>query len=219
MWESPTKAHKIGDYLGKGYTVMASVGHIRDLAQPSQVPAADKAKFGKFGVDVNDGFKPYYIVDGDKKRTVSELKSALKKNADELYLATDEDREGEAIAWHLVQTLKPEVPVKRMVFHEITKNAINASLNNTRDVDGNMVDAQETRRILDRLYGYELSPVLWRKVGPGLSAGRVQSVATRLIVERERANAWRSSAHRTGISSPRCPRLTRWGSVPNSPPA
>ena len=116
--ESPTKAHKIGDYLGKGYTVMASVGHIRDLAQPSQVPAADKAKFGKFGVDVNDGFKPYYIVDGDKKRTVSELKSAL-KNADELYLATDEDREGEAIAWHLVQTLKPEVPVKRMVFHEI----------------------------------------------------------------------------------------------------
>ena len=104
--ESPTKAHKIGDYLGKGYTVMASVGHIRDLAQPSQVPAADKAKFGKFGVDVNDGFKPYYIVDGDKKRTVSELKSAL-KNADELYLATDEDREGEAIAWHLVQTLKP----------------------------------------------------------------------------------------------------------------
>lgn len=183
--ESPTKAHKIGDYLGKGYTVMASVGHIRDLAQPSQVPAADKAKFGKFGVDVNDGFKPYYIVDGDKKRTVSELKSAL-KNADELYLATDEDREGEAIAWHLVQTLKPKVPVKRMVFHEITKNAINASLNNTRDVDGNMVDAQETRRILDRLYGYELSPVLWRKVGPGLSAGRVQSVATRLIVERER---------------------------------
>lgn len=183
--ESPTKAHKIGDYLGKGYTVMASVGHIRDLAQPSQVPAADKAKFGKFGVDVNDGFKPYYIVDGDKKRTVSELKSAL-KGADELYLATDEDREGEAIAWHLVQTLKPKVPVKRMVFHEITKDAINASLNKTRDVDGHMVDAQETRRILDRLYGYELSPVLWRKVGPGLSAGRVQSVATRLIVERER---------------------------------
>ena len=183
--ESPTKAHKIGDYLGKGYTVMASVGHIRDLAQPSQVPAADKPKFGKFGVDVNDGFKPYYIVDGDKKRTVSELKSAL-KGADELYLATDEDREGEAIAWHLVQTLKPKVPVKRMVFHEITKDAINASLSKTRDVDSHMVDAQETRRILDRLYGYELSPVLWRKVGPGLSAGRVQSVATRLIVERER---------------------------------
>ena len=183
--ESPTKAKKIGGYLGSGYTVMASVGHIRDLAQPSQVPAADKAKYGKFGVDIEDGFKPYYIVDGNKKKTVSELKSALKK-ADTLYLATDEDREGEAIAWHLVQTLKPKVPIKRMVFHEITPEAIKASLNNTRDVDSAMVDAQETRRILDRLYGYELSPVLWRKVGPGLSAGRVQSVATRLIVERER---------------------------------
>ena len=183
--ESPTKAKKIGGYLGSEYTVMASVGHIRDLAQPSQVPAADKTKFGKFGVDVEDGFKPYYIVDGNKKKTVSELKSALKK-ADTLYLATDEDREGEAIAWHLVQTLKPKVPVKRMVFHEITKEAIKASLDNTRDVDDDMVDAQETRRILDRLYGYELSPVLWRKVGPGLSAGRVQSVVTRLIVERER---------------------------------
>ena len=183
--ESPTKAKKIGGYLGSEYTVMASVGHIRDLAQPSQVPAADKTKFGKFGVDVEDGFKPYYIVDGNKKKTVSELKSALKK-ADTLYLATDEDREGEAIAWHLVQTLKPKVPVKRIAFHEITKEAIKASLDNTRDVDDDMVDAQETRRILDRLYGYELSPVLWRKVGPGLSAGRVQSVATRLIVERER---------------------------------
>ncbi|MCI1635033.1 type I DNA topoisomerase [Bifidobacterium sp.] len=183
--ESPTKAKKIGGYLGDGYTVMASVGHIRDLAQPSQVPAAKKAQFGKFGVDVQDGFTPYYIVDGDKKKTVAELKSAL-KSADELFLATDEDREGEAIAWHLVQTLKPKVPVRRMVFHEITPEAIRASLNQTRDVDGNMVDAQETRRVLDRLYGYELSPVLWRKVGPGLSAGRVQSVATRLIVERER---------------------------------
>lgn len=183
--ESPTKAKKIGGYLGDGYTVMASVGHIRDLAQPSQIPSADKGHFGKFGVDVDDGFKPYYIVDGNKKKTVAELKSAL-KSADELYLATDEDREGEAIAWHLVQTLKPKVPVKRMVFHEITREAINASLNKTRNVDDNMVDAQETRRVLDRLYGYELSPVLWRKVGPGLSAGRVQSVATRLIVERER---------------------------------
>ncbi|MDN6623276.1 MAG: toprim domain-containing protein, partial [Bifidobacterium crudilactis] len=183
--ESPTKAKKIGGYLGDGYTVMASVGHIRDLAQPSQVPAAKKAQFGKFGVDVEDGCTPYYIVDGDKKKTVAELKSAL-KSADELFLATDEDREGEAIAWHLVQTLKPKVPVRRMVFHEITPEAIRSSLNQTRDVDGNMVDAQETRRVLDRLYGYELSPVLWRKVGPGLSAGRVQSVATRLIVERER---------------------------------
>lgn len=183
--ESPTKARKIGGYLGNGYTVMASVGHIRDLAQPSQVPAAKKAEFGKFGVDVNNGFEPYYVVGADKKKTVSDLKAALAKSG-ELFLATDEDREGEAIAWHLVQALKPKVPVKRMVFHEITKDAIQASLANTRDVDNHMVDAQETRRVLDRLYGYELSPVLWRKVGPGLSAGRVQSVATRLIVERER---------------------------------
>lgn len=183
--ESPTKARKIDGYLGSGYTVMASVGHIRDLAQPSQVPAAKKAEFGKFGVDVNNGFEPYYVVGADKKKTVSDLKAALAKSG-ELFLATDEDREGEAIAWHLVQALKPKVPVKRMVFHEITKPAIQASLANTRDVDDHMVDAQETRRVLDRLYGYELSPVLWRKVGPGLSAGRVQSVATRLIVERER---------------------------------
>ncbi|OTA26506.1 DNA topoisomerase I [Alloscardovia macacae] len=183
--ESPTKAKKIGGYLGSEYTVLASVGHIRDLAQPSQVPAKDKDAFGKFGVNVDDGFKPYYIVDADKKKKVTELKSALKK-ADEVFLATDEDREGEAIAWHLVETLKPKVPVKRMVFHEITKAAITESLTKTRDVDAHMVDAQETRRVLDRLYGYELSPVLWRKVGPGLSAGRVQSVATRLIVERER---------------------------------
>lgn len=183
--ESPTKARKIGGYLGSGYTVMASVGHIRDLAQPSQVPAAKKAEFGKFGVDVNNGFEPYYVVGADKKKTVSDLKAALAKSG-ELFLATDEDREGEAIAWHLVQALKPKVPVKRMVFHEITKDAIQASLANTRNVDNHMVDAQETRRVLDRLYGYELSPVLWRKVGPGLSAGRVQSVATRLIVERER---------------------------------
>lgn len=183
--ESPTKARKIGGYLGNGYTVMASVGHIRDLAQPSQVPAAKKAEFGKFGVDVNNGFEPYYVVGADKKKTVSDLKAALAKSG-ELFLATDEDREGEAIAWHLVQALKPKVPVKRMVFHEITKDAIQASLANTRNVDDHMVDAQETRRVLDRLYGYELSPVLWRKVGPGLSAGRVQSVATRLIVERER---------------------------------
>ena len=182
--ESPTKAKKIGGYLGSEYTVMASVGHIRDLAQPSQVPAADKTKFGKFGVDVEDGFQPYYIVDGNKKKTVSELKSALKK-ADTLYLATDEDREGEAIAWHLVQTLKPKVPVKRMVFHEITKEAIKASLDNTRDVDDDMVDAQEPRRILDRLYGYELSPVLWRMGCSGVVAGLVLSFATRLIVYRE----------------------------------
>lgn len=183
--ESPTKARKIAGYLGDGYVVMASVGHIRDLAQPSQVPASHKDRFGRFGVDVDGGFEPYYIVGADKKRTVADLKSALRQ-ADELYLATDEDREGEAIAWHLVETLKPKVPVRRMVFHEITPEAIKASLGATRNVDADMVDAQETRRVLDRLYGYELSPVLWRKVGPGLSAGRVQSVATRLIVERER---------------------------------
>ena len=183
--ESPTKAEKIQGYLGPGYTVAASVGHIRDLAQPSQVPTSKKAKFGKFGVDVDDGFAPYYIVNANKRDTVSKLRKAL-ASASELYLATDEDREGEAIAWHLIQTLKPKVPVKRMVFHEITKQAILASLEQTRQVDRNMVSAQETRRILDRLYGYELSPVLWRKVAPKLSAGRVQSVATRLIVERER---------------------------------
>lgn len=183
--ESPTKAKKIGDYLGPDYKVMASVGHIRDLAKPSQIPAAEKKNFGKFGVDVDHDFKAYYVVDDNKKKTVSDLKKAL-KGADELYLATDEDREGEAIAWHLVQTLKPKIPVKRMVFHEITPEAIKDSLNHTRNVDPDMVMAQETRRVLDRLYGYELSPVLWRKVGPGLSAGRVQSVATRLIVERER---------------------------------
>ncbi|WP_314685758.1 type I DNA topoisomerase [uncultured Bifidobacterium sp.] len=183
--ESPTKARKIGGYLGDGYTVMASVGHIRDLAQPSEVPADKKKAFGRFGVDVDDGFEPYYVVGPEKRKTVADLRAALKK-ADELFLATDEDREGEAIAWHLVQTLRPKVPVRRMVFHEITPEAIRASLGHTRDVDDHMVDAQETRRVLDRLYGYELSPVLWRKVGPGLSAGRVQSVATRLIVERER---------------------------------
>ncbi len=183
--ESPTKAKKIQGYLGKDYTVLASVGHIRDLAQPSQVPASRKEKYGRFGVDIEDGFKPYYIIDPGHRKTVSQLRKAL-SHASELYLATDEDREGEAIAWHLVQTLKPTIPVKRMVFHEITKPAILDSLNHTRQVDQNMVNAQETRRVLDRLYGYELSPVLWRKVGPKLSAGRVQSVATKLVVEREK---------------------------------
>ena len=203
--ESPTKARKIGGYLGDGYTVMASVGHIRDLAQPSQIPAEDKARYGKFGVDVDDGFLPYHVVGKDKKKTVSDLKKAL-KTADELYLATDEDREGEAIAWHLVQTLKPKVPVKRMVFHEITKNAIAASLGKTRQVDDNMVDAQETRRVLDRLYGYELSPVLWRKVGPGLSAGRVQSGSS----SSGSGNAWLSSALPTGTSWPPSPWAAEW---------
>lgn len=184
--ESPAKARTIASYLGAEYEVEASVGHIRDLPQPSELPAdMKKGPFGKFAVDVDNGFTPYYEVYGDKKKKVSELKRLL-KDADELYLATDEDREGEAIAWHLLEALKPKVPVKRMVFHEITREAINRALENTRDLDDRLVDAQETRRILDRLYGYEVSPVLWRKVRQGLSAGRVQSVATRLVVERER---------------------------------
>jgi DNA topoisomerase I len=184
--ESPAKARTIAGYLGAGFEVEASVGHIRDLPQPSEMPAdMKKGPYGKFAVDVDNGFDPYYVVDADKKKKVAELKRLL-KDSDELYLATDEDREGEAIAWHLLQELKPKVPVKRMVFHEITREAIHRALENTRDLDTRLVDAQETRRILDRLYGYEVSPVLWRKVRQGLSAGRVQSVATRLVVERER---------------------------------
>src|SRR5690625_2067312 len=184
--ESPTKARTIVGYLGDGYDVTASVGHIRDLPQPSELPAdMKKGPYGRFAVDVESDFTPYYRVDPDKKKKVTELK-ALLKDADELYLATDEDREGEAIAWHLMEVLKPKVPVKRMVFHEITREAIERALENTREIDVDLVDAQETRRILDRLYGYEVSPVLWRKVRAGLSAGRVQSVATRLVVERER---------------------------------
>jgi DNA topoisomerase-1 len=184
--ESPAKAKTIGQYLGSGYEVLASVGHIRDLVEPKNLPAElKKGSLGKFSVDVENGFEPYYVVSDAKKKTVADLKRAL-KGADELYLATDEDREGEAIAWHLLQELKPKVPVKRMVFHEITKDAIQKAQENTRELDTALVDAQETRRILDRLYGYEVSPVLWRKVGPGLSAGRVQSAATRLVVDRER---------------------------------
>lgn len=184
--ESPTKAKTIGGYLGDDYEVIASVGHIRDLADPSDLPAElKKGPFGRFAVDVEHDFAPYYVVNDNKKKTVTELKRAL-KDADELWLATDEDREGEAIAWHLLEVLKPKVPVRRMVFHEITKDAIAEAQANTRDLDIALVDAQETRRILDRLYGYDISPVLWRKVGPKLSAGRVQSAATRLVVDRER---------------------------------
>ncbi|MDQ0895295.1 type I DNA topoisomerase [Agromyces ramosus] len=184
--ESPTKMKSIAQYLGDGYQVLSSVGHIRDLIEPKNLPAElKKGPLGKFSVDVDNGFEPYYVVSDSKKKTVAELKRAL-KDADELLLATDEDREGEAIAWHLLQELKPKVPVRRMVFHEITKDAIEKAKDNTRDLDTALVDAQETRRILDRLYGYEVSPVLWRKVGPGLSAGRVQSAATRLVVDRER---------------------------------
>ena len=184
--ESPAKAKTIGQYLGDDYEVLASVGHIRDLIEPKNLPPElKKGSLGKFSIDVENGFAPYYVVSEQKRKTVADLKRAL-KNADELYLATDEDREGEAIAWHLLEELKPKVPVKRMVFHEITKEAIQRARDNTRDIDTALVDAQETRRILDRLYGYEVSPVLWRKIGPGLSAGRVQSAATRLVVDRER---------------------------------
>lgn len=184
--ESPTKMKSIAAYLGDGYEVLSSVGHIRDLVEPKNLPPElKKGPLGKFSVDVDNGFEPYYVVSDAKKKTVADLKRAL-KGADELLLATDEDREGEAIAWHLLQELKPKVPVRRMVFHEITKDAILAAKDNTRELDTSLVDAQETRRILDRLYGYEVSPVLWRKVGPGLSAGRVQSAATRLVVDRER---------------------------------
>ncbi|GAB2604892.1 type I DNA topoisomerase [Pseudactinotalea suaedae] len=184
--ESPAKARTIAGYLGSDFDVEASVGHIRDLPQPSELPAEmKKGPYKKFAVDVDGGFDPYYVVYPDKKKKVAELKKLL-KDADELYLATDEDREGEAIAWHLLETLKPKVPVKRMVFHEITREAIQRALESTRELDNRLVDAQETRRILDRLYGYEISPVLWRKVRQGLSAGRVQSVATRLVVDRER---------------------------------
>ena len=184
--ESPAKARTIAQYLGDGYEVQASVGHIRDLIDTKNLPPElKKGSVGKFSVDIENGFEPYYVVSDAKKKTVAELKRALKE-VDELYLATDEDREGEAIAWHLLEVLKPKVPVKRMVFHEITKDAIQRAEQNTRELDTALVDAQETRRILDRLFGFEISPVLWRKVGPGLSAGRVQSAATRLIVDRER---------------------------------
>ncbi|MFC6354682.1 type I DNA topoisomerase [Luethyella okanaganae] len=199
--ESPTKMKSIAQYLGDGYEVLSSVGHIRDLIEPKNLPQElKKGSLGKFSVDVENGFEPYYVVSDAKKKTVSELKRAL-KDADELLLATDEDREGEAIAWHLLQVLQPKVPVRRMVFHEITKDAILAAKDNTRELDTALVDAQETRRILDRLYGYEVSPVLWRKVGPGLSAGRVQSAATRLVVDRERERLAFTAAGYWGLTA------------------
>jgi DNA topoisomerase I len=185
--ESPAKARKIGGYLGDDYVVEASVGHIRDLPQrAADIPKEfKKTAWAKEGVDIENDFAPLYVINPDKKAKVAELK-ALMKNAEELILATDEDREGEAIAWHLVEVLEPKIPIKRMVFNEITKEAIVAAVENTRDLDYNLIDAQETRRVLDRLFGYRLSPVLWKKVMPRISAGRVQSVATRLIVEKER---------------------------------
>ena len=185
--ESPAKARKIGGYLGGEYIVEASVGHIRDLPQrAADIPKEfKKTAWAKEGVDIENDFAPLYVINPDKKAKVAELKELL-KNAEELILATDEDREGEAIAWHLVEVLQPKVPIKRMVFNEITKEAIQDAVEHTRDLDYHLIDAQETRRVLDRLYGYRLSPVLWKKVMPRISAGRVQSVATRLIVEKER---------------------------------
>ena len=184
--ESPAKAKTIAKYLGSDFEVLASVGHIRDLSEPKDVPA-DKKKgpLGKFSIDVDNDFLPFYVVSPGKSKTVSDLKAALKK-ADELYLATDEDREGEAIAWHLLEVLKPKVPVRRMVFNEITKEAIQEAANNTRALNEDLVQAQENRRVVDRLVGYEISPVLWKKINRGLSAGRVQSPAIRMIVQRER---------------------------------
>jgi DNA topoisomerase I len=195
--ESPTKARKLAGYLGANYIVESSRGHIRDLPRAAaDVPAKYKSEpWARLGVNVDADFEPLYILSPDKKSTVTELKGLL-KDVDELYLATDGDREGEAIAWHLLETLKPNIPVRRMVFHEITEPAIRAAAEHPRDLDIDLVDAQETRRILDRLYGYEVSPVLWKKVAPKLSAGRVQSVATRIIVQRERDRmAFRSAAY------------------------
>jgi DNA topoisomerase-1 len=185
--ESPAKARKIASYLGPNYVVESSRGHIRDLPRgAADVPARYRGEsWARLGVNVDNAFEPLYVITPEKKSTVTELKDAL-KDVDELLLATDGDREGEAIAWHLLETLKPKVPVSRMVFHEITEPAIRAAAENPRELDQDLVDAQETRRILDRLYGYEVSPVLWKKVMPKLSAGRVQSVATRIIVQRER---------------------------------
>ncbi|MFQ5654877.1 MAG: type I DNA topoisomerase, partial [Planctomycetota bacterium] len=184
--ESPTKARTLRRFLGKGYEVESSVGHVRDLpASADQIPEAlKKEEWARLGVNVEEGFKPIYIVSPEKKKVIRELKGKL-KDADELLLATDEDREGEAISWHLVQVLKPKIPMRRMVFHEITREAIQEALQNTRAIDDRLVEAQEARRIIDRLYGYEVSPILWRKIAPRLSAGRVQSVAIRMIVERE----------------------------------
>src|ERR1044072_8389491 len=186
--ESPTKARTIRDFLPRGYTVAASMGHIRDLPdKAADIPARYKGEeWARLGVKVDDDFEPLYVVPSEKKKVVKELKEAL-KSADELLLATDEDREGESISWHLTQVLQPKkIPVRRMVFHEITREAIREALEATRPIDDKLVRAQETRRILDRLYGYTLSPLLWRKIAYGLSAGRGQSVAVRLLVQRER---------------------------------
>jgi len=223
--ESPTKMKSIQGYLGDEYEVLSSVGHIRDLASKKDIPAEKKQAYGKYSIDIDNDFDPYYVISDRKTKTVAELKRALKE-ADEVLLATDEDREGEAIAWHLLEVLKPKVPVKRMVFHEITKEAIRAAVEKTRDLDLALVDAQETRRVLDRLYGWDVSPVLWRKVGSGregaaLSAGRVQSAATRMVVDRERermafvsADYWDVEALATKQGSSFTTRLARLDGAP-----
>src|SRR5918992_218533 len=194
--ESPAKAKTLGRFLGSKYRVEASFGHIRDLPESaSEVPKEIKEKdWGRLGVDVESDFTPYYVVPSDKRKQVAHLRTAVKE-ASELLLATDPDREGESISWHLTQVLKPKVPVRRIVFHEITEEAVREPLRSPAAVDDNLVRAQESRRILDRLYGYTLSPLLWKKVQTGLSAGRVQSVAVRLIVEREEERR----AFRTGV--------------------
>ncbi|HLF17120.1 MAG TPA: toprim domain-containing protein, partial [Candidatus Thermoplasmatota archaeon] len=185
--ESPTKSKKIQQFLPKGYKVDACMGHVRDLpSSKTQIPEAIRGEaWADFGVDVENGFKPYYVTIPGKDKVLKELRARLKE-ADELFLATDPDREGEAIGWHLVEALKPKVPIRRIAFDEITKEAVQNALAHPRELDANLVQAQETRRILDRLYGYALSPLLWKKVGGNLSAGRVQSVAVRLVVMRER---------------------------------
>ncbi|MGL6139272.1 MAG: type I DNA topoisomerase, partial [Planktothrix sp.] len=195
--ESPTKARTIRNFLPSSYRVEASMGHVRDLPPSAEeIPEEYKGEtWAKLGVNVEGNFEPIYVIPKDKQKIVRELKAALKE-ADELVLATDEDREGESISWHLLQILKPKVPIKRMVFHEITQEAIREALKNCRTVDEELVHAQETRRILDRLYGYTLSPLLWKKIAKGLSAGRVQSVAVRLLVSRERERrAFRSGGY------------------------
>ncbi|OZD47361.1 DNA topoisomerase I [Rhodococcus sp. 06-1477-1B] len=223
--ESPTKMKSIQGYLGDDYEVLSSVGHIRDLASKKEIPADKKAAYGKYSIDVENDFDPFYVVNDRKTKTVAELKRAL-KGADEVLLATDGDREGEAIAWHLLEVLKPKVPVRRMIFHEITKDAIKEAAEHTRDLDVSLVDAQETRRVLDRLYGWDVSPVLWRKVGSGregtaLSAGRVQSAATRMVVERERermafvsASYWDVEALASRAGSSFTTRLNRLDGAP-----
>jgi DNA topoisomerase-1 len=215
--ESPAKAKTIAGLLGSDYVVESSIGHIRDLPRRAdEVPASVKGEsWARLGVDVDNGFKPLYVVSADKKAQVAKLKQ-LVKQASEVYLASDEDREGESIAWHLLEVLAPQVPVKRMVFHEITRAAIERAVTEWRELDRRLVDAQEARRILDRLYGYEVSPVLWKKIMPRLSAGRVQSVATRMVVERERARMRFSSADWWGLDGTFTTAAPATDGVPNA---